>query len=435
MKPFLLLPYYQKTNGQSFNALLGALEILPCIELWDIKLASEPTELLSLLAIEHDNYEKIVVAISYRTAQLPDIESLVINLQSWRKKENSHVILIAGGPHPTGCPQHPLELGCDIVVVGEGEETFNEILERISLHKNYTDVQGIALLDQDIQEHNRITHSNSISIKINPQRSPCNLDIYPPFPLRLSALGPLEITRGCPHVCGFCQTPFLFGTQIRHRSIQTICQIIERLSKKGLRDLRFISPNLLAYGSSDGKTANIPTLYLLFSSLRKILGPQCRMFLGSFPSEVRPEFITLETVAILKEFASNDNITLGAQSGSTAILQQCHRGHTVEQIYNAVKITQEAGFTTNVDFIFGLPGETHQDVQATMKLIRELVALGAKIHAHSFMPLPQTRFANCKSAPEILNEYFHAVQYMIGQGKIFGAWQSQNRLSQHQQMQ
>lgn len=71
----------------------------------------------------------------------------------------------------------------------------------------------------------------------------------------------------------------------------------------------------------------------------------------------------------------------------------CHRGHSVEDIYNAVELTIKNNLEINVDFIFGLPGEKPEDISLTIKMMKELAAKGARIHAHTFIPLPQTPFS------------------------------------------
>ena len=71
-----------------------------------------------------------------------------------------------------------------------------------------------------------------------------DLDSYPPF---AKILAPIEISRGCPWGCAYCQTPRLFGTCMRHRSIPIIAEFARRH-----KDIRFTSPNSLAYGS-DGR--------------------------------------------------------------------------------------------------------------------------------------------------------------------------------------
>jgi radical SAM superfamily enzyme YgiQ (UPF0313 family) len=87
----------------------------------------------------------------------------------------------------------------------------------------------------------------------------------------------------------------------------------------------------------------------------------------------------------------------GAQSGGQRVLDRCHRGHTVGDVYRAVKLTGEAGLRANVDFIFALPGEEEKDVKETLGVITDLVALGAKMHAHTFVSLPGTPFSKAPS--------------------------------------
>ncbi|GAH30815.1 unnamed protein product, partial [marine sediment metagenome] len=69
-------------------------------------------------------------------------------------------------------------------------------------------------------------------------------------------------------------------------------------------------------------------------------------------------------------------------------------GHTIDNVHNAVKLTINAGLIANVDFIFNLPNETEDDINLTINFMKNLSGLGAKIHAHTFMPLPLTVFAN-----------------------------------------
>ena len=69
-----------------------------------------------------------------------------------------------------------------------------------------------------------------------------------------------------------------------------------------------------------------------------------RIFFGTFPSEVRPESVKEETLRITQELGDNDNLTMGAQSGSPKILASIRRGHTVEQVFDAVDLALlEAG--------------------------------------------------------------------------------------------
>ena len=128
----------------------------------------------------------------------------------------------------------------------------------------------------------------------------------------------------------------------------------------------------------------------LLAGVRAELPPHGRIFFGSFPSEVRPEHVTPEAMRLLRRYVANDNIIIGAQSGSDAVLAAAGRGHGTGPVRDAVRIAVSHGFRPNVDFIFGMPGEGADDQRASLALADELTGLGARIHAHTFMPLPGT---------------------------------------------
>jgi len=110
----------------------------------------------------------------------------------------------------------------------------------------------------------------------------------------------------------------------------------------------------------------------MLASVRSVVGKGRRIFYGTFPSEIRPEHVTENNLSILKKYVDNDNIIIGGQSGSQKILDTSRRGHDIESIINAVKISVKAGFQPNVDFLYGLPGESRQDAQLTIKLANQL---------------------------------------------------------------
>jgi radical SAM superfamily enzyme YgiQ (UPF0313 family) len=168
-----------------------------------------------------------------------------------------------------------------------------------------------------------------------------------------------------------------------------------------------ISPNAFSYGSPDGRTLNLPALESLLAALREALRADGRLFFGTFPSEVRPEHVNQSTLELVRRFANNDHLIIGAQTGSDRLLQRCRRGHAVTDVFSAVSRTLAAGLKPHVDFIFGLPDETDEDLNSTIRVVRELAAMGALIHAHAFMPLPQTLFADRQ--PGKIDARLHAV--------------------------
>ena len=412
-KKIAFLVFYHKYNKFSFNALVGALETNEIINHIDIYFISNKEDLFPHLEGLIEKYEKVVLGISFFTTQLWEIYGLIKTI---RKKFGRKILCIAGGAHATGDPKSTLNMGFDIVFIGESEESLIEYFHKIHSNRVYANIKGTALLDDEGK------------VFRNGKRKPVDLNKYPPFPIKSNKFGSIEITRGCPYVCYFCQTPYILGAIPRHRSIKSICKYIEIMEENNLTDIRFISPNAFSYGSSDGKTINLPKLEELLIKIKRIIGAEGRIFLGSFPSEVRPEHVNEDTLGLVKKYCDNDNITIGGQSGSQKILNLCHRGHTVKDLYNAVELTLNAKIKPNVDFIFGLPKETEEDVKLTLKVMKDLAFKGARIHTHSFIPLPQTPFAN-EPVSRISLNVVDEINDLTSKGLAFGNWREQERLA------
>jgi len=105
--------------------------------------------------------------------------------------------------------------------------------------------------------------------------------------------------------------------------------------------VRLLSPNAFSYGSPDGRQLNLQAMRDLLGALRKAVTARARISFAHFPSEARPEHITPETLDLLNEFADNDEIVIGAQSGSRRMLEACHRSHTVDSVLAAVALARK----------------------------------------------------------------------------------------------
>lgn len=412
-KDIALALYYNKQNKYSFNALVGAIETEKYFDNLKIYFINHENEIFSELENIIKKHEKVIVGVSFFTTQLWDTYKIIKKL---RENYGRKLLYIAGGPHPSGAPVGTLKMGFDIVVRGEGEETLIELLQKIDNDEDYTTAKGITFIDNRGEHH------------YTGRRPPIDLDKYSPVAVKHNKFGPIEITRGCSFICYFCQTPHIFGGRVRHRSIERICEYVQIMKSKNLCDVRFITPNAFSYGSPDGKRLNITRLEELLKSIKAIVKPNGRIFIGSFPSEVRPEHVTEETVELILKYANNDNLIIGAQSGSQRILDLCHRGHSVEDVYSAVKLTLKAGLKANLDFIFGLPGETVEDIKFTIKVMNDLVKMGARIHAHTFMPLPQTPFLKAP-AGHVDEDIKKMIKELIPRGIVYGDWIEQEKIA------
>ena len=400
-----------KWNRLSVNALVGALETAPELDAMELRLPASETQLERDVAELVSRGKRPIVGVSFTTPRLPRVRQMVQRVSG----KTGPILWVAGGPHPTADPEGTLRLGFQAVVCGEGESTLLDLLRAIAAGSDLVRVPGLAV------------RTDTGEVVFTGRRPPVDLDVFPPFPLRRRrVIGSIEITRGCPFGCGFCQTSQLHGVRPRYRSVETIARYAAVIRDRGMRDVRFVAPNAFSYGSPDGKALNLDALESLLAMLRTAIGREGRLFFGTFPSEVRPEHVTDATLDLVKRFATNDSLIIGAQSGSDRMLAHCRRGHRVSDILSAVSRTIAAGLKPHVDFIFGLPGETAEDLVATMKVLRDLTSMGALIHAHTFMPLPQTRFAGDPPG-KIHGRLRELIREFIRNERLYGIWHQQLR--------
>jgi B12-binding domain/radical SAM domain protein len=295
-------------------------------------------------------------------------------------------ITIAGGPYATACFREVARYA-DYVVVGEGEYTLPLLLAAIE--------EGAAHVPPGVATREGY----------RPAVSQVRLDAWPPFS---QVKGYVEITRGCPFGCAYCQTPRIFGGAMRHRSIDQIARYASRF-----RDIRFVTPNALAYGSR-GREPDLRKVRGLLQSLSGTI------YFGTFPSEVRPEFISREAIALITTYCANTSIQFGAQSGSDAVLERLGRGHTVADVILAMEESLDAGLVPIVDMIVGFPFETDEDQYATGDLIRTIARRG-KVHCHRFMPLPGTPLARDQPR-HLVPGLAHLLGSLALRGRVTGSW-------------
>ncbi|MFX0150270.1 MAG: TIGR04013 family B12-binding domain/radical SAM domain-containing protein [Candidatus Hodarchaeota archaeon] len=302
-----------------------------------------------------------------------------LNDKTW----SSMLFTAIGGPEASGNPEKILKMGADFVIVGEGEVTFPKLIQTL-----------IATNFQKEGIHNilGIAYQNSLGEFIKtPSRNRINLNDYCPysddklFPLH----PPIELMRGCAFRCRFCQVPYMYGNP-RFRSIDTIIKIVKHYIKhfKPLKehiDIRFIAPNSLGYMEKKRGQPNVSALKNLVKSLAQY---DIRLFFGTFPSEIRPEYITDETIGVF-DHVYNKQISVGFQSGSDRMLLEMRRGHSVSDGLDAFDLLTSHGLIPVFDFILGSPSETETEQWETLNLIHELGSK-ARVRLHYFMPLPGT---------------------------------------------
>lgn len=208
--------------------------------------------------------------------------------------------------------------------------------------------------------------------------------------------GFVSIMRGCNNFCSYCIVPYTRGRE-RSREVKSILNEIQDLYERNFKEITLLGQNVNSYAFEEegGEIVN-------FAKLLKIIAerfPTMRIrFSTSHPKDMSDE--TLETIAAYKNICNH--IHLPVQSGSSKILKSMNRKYTrewyLERIAAIRRIIPDCGIST--DMFCGFHGETEEDHQETLSLMREVVFDSAFMFKYSERP---GTFAS-KNLPDNISE-------------------------------
>jgi anaerobic magnesium-protoporphyrin IX monomethyl ester cyclase len=155
------------------------------------------------------------------------------------------VVIIMGGNHASAFPERWIECGADFVVVGEGEIAFRELMRAIvSRRSTFDDLPNLVYLDRGRSKATRIK-----APKVDLNQSPLPrwdlLDLRP-YGLGLGTRGltaAVEVSRGCPHRCDFCNINTFWNYRQDYKSVERVCDEIVQLHSLGVREFIFTDDN------------------------------------------------------------------------------------------------------------------------------------------------------------------------------------------------
>ena len=133
---------WAKSRKYSLSALIGSIEIDS--ELTDTEIIIVHGSLKKSIERISKKFDKIIICISFMTPDLKHIKNEIDSLSSLHNPIRKKLILIAGGPHPTGDPLGTLKMGFDIIVIGEGEKILRKIISKIKNNDSMEDLKGLA---------------------------------------------------------------------------------------------------------------------------------------------------------------------------------------------------------------------------------------------------------------------------------------------------
>ena len=176
----------------------------------------------------------------------------------------------------------------------------------------------------------------------------------------------VNIMFGCNNFCSYCIVPYVRGRE-RSREPEAILGEIRRLAADGVVEVMLLGQNVNSYG----KTLERPmTFAALLREVEKIDGIERIRFMTSHPKDLSDELISV--MGSSKKICRH--LHLPVQSGSSRILEKMNRRYTKEQYLELVgkirKAVPDISLTT--DIIVGFPGETEEDFQETLDVVRKV---------------------------------------------------------------
>ncbi len=175
----------------------------------------------------------------------------------------------------------------------------------------------------------------------------------------------LTIMYGCDNFCSYCIVPYVRGRE-RSREPELILKEAESLADAGVKEIMLLGQNVNSYGKG---LAGNPTFAGLLKKLDCIGIPRIR-FMTSHPKDLSDELI--ETMANGKHILPQFHLPV--QSGNNEILKKMNRHYTREQYLDRVSRLRKAipGIGLSTDIIVSFPGETDEQFEDTMSLVREV---------------------------------------------------------------
>lgn len=299
------------------------------------------------------------------------------------KDIDKDILAIIGGHHITALPSC-MARSMDIGILGEGEETFSEIVKLYE--KDNLDDDKLEKVAGIIYWKNE----NQIMTKRRDLIRP--LDNIP-FPardlLKIDKKSSIFTSRGCPYDCIYCSAAGFWHSFRYHSPEYTIKEIKELVDKYqvttiDLEDDLFIVPQK--------KVEQLSRLVREEGIADKVI----------FTCLCRANLLNEEIVKCMKEM-NIQYVSIGFESGSESVLQRIKKGSvTVQQNRDAIKLLKKHGIGVHGFFLIGSPDETNDEMLETCKFIRDNPINSAKISV--MVPYPGTDVWNYAKSKNIVSE-------------------------------
>ncbi len=319
-------------------------------------------------------FDKIfVTSASLDRWQCPhlDIDSFLSTVREL-KKINSGAKIYVFGSHPTMRPKEVLEMtGADAAIISEPELTIQNLCKDDG---NLSKIEGIAYLNNN---QLKITKPGDLA-DLSKFPVPA-FDLLPMEKYYYEIMGDrftlLETTRGCPFLCTFCSEDQMYGIRYRMKSLELIEKELDVCIKEfGVKNIYFID---LEFTLSKGFVNDICDM-MIRNNYRIAWACQTRAD--------TVDFVLLKKM----KMAGCRVIHFGLESGSPRILESTGKKITLDNIRKGIKLAKKVGMEVVCFSMMGLPNETKEDMEMTIKFAKEVDP--DYISFHVATPYPGTKF-------------------------------------------
>jgi tRNA-2-methylthio-N6-dimethylallyladenosine synthase len=251
--------------------------------------------------------------------------------------------------------------------------------------------------------------------QINLEFSPNNkFDNLPKSDSKGSASAFVTVQEGCDKFCTFCVVPYTRGAEYS-RPVAKIYDDALSLANQGVKEIYFLGQNVNAYHGIDEK-GNVSNLAKLIRKIAEIPQIERVRYTTSHPRDMNDELILAhQEVEKLMPF-----LHLPIQSGANSVLKGMNRKHTRQDYFKIIEKLRKAvpNIGLSSDFIVGFPGETDNDFEDTLDLVRQIGFSQCYSFKYSMRPGTPASEAKIQIPEEVKTQRLAELQSLLTQQQI-----------------